>query len=107
MDNKELKIKYDEVLKKIDSYKKENKDISDLLKIKYELLKIGYARIRRDTMDSNFDKNPKKYSTLLSYLNTMKEVSKEINMSQNEVQALENEVKNEMKKNGLGWLLTN
>ena len=105
MDNQELKLKFEEVKKQIEQGRKENKDISELLRVQYELLKIGFARIKRDTSDVRFDKNPEKYSTLLSYLNTMKGIAKEIPIPQMEINALENELKAEMKKNNLDWLL--
>ena len=105
MDNNELKTKYEEIKNQIEQARKDNKDVSELLKTQYELLKIGFARIKRDTMGTKFDANPQKYSTLLSYLNTMKEIAIEIPISQNEVTALENDVIEEMKKNNLDWLL--
>ena len=105
MDNQELKLKFEEVNNQIEQGKKENKDVTELLKVKYELLKIGFARIKRDTMDASFDKNPKKYSTLLSYLNSMKKVADEINLSHSEVESLEKDILEEMKKNNLDWLL--
>ena len=105
MDNQELKIKFEEIENKLKQARSQNEDVTELLKVKYELLKIGFARIKRDTMDSSFDKNPKKYSTLLSYLNTMKAVATEINMPQNEISSLENDIYEEMKKNNLDWLL--
>ena len=107
MDNQELKLKFEEVKSKIEQGRKENKDVSELLKMQYELLKIGFARIKRDTTDAQFDKNPKKYATLLSYLNTMKDIAKEIPIPQMEINALENDVKAEMKKNNIDWLLNN
>ena len=105
MDNNELKTKYEEIKTKIEQARKENKNVSELLKVQYELLKIGFARIKRDTMGAQFDNNPKKYSTLLSYLNTMKEIAKEIPLNQNEINALEKDIFEEMKKNNLDWLL--
>ncbi len=105
MDNQELKLKFEEVKNKIEQGRKENKDVSELLRVQYELLKIGFARIKRDTSEPQFDKNPRKYSTLLSYLNTMKDIAKEIPIPQMEITALENELKAEMKKNNLDWLL--
>ena len=105
MDNNELKLKFEKVQKELDASKAENKDVSALLKEKYELLKIGYEKIKNETASSEFDKNPKKYSTLLSYINTMKETAKEGGMPSDEVIVFENEVKEEMKKNNLDWLL--
>ena len=105
MNNQELKFKFEEVKNKIEQGRKENKDVSELLRTQYELLKIGFARIKRDTMSPQYDKNPEKYSTLLSYLNTMKEIAKEIPIPQIEINALENDVKTEMKRNDLDWLL--
>ena len=105
MDNQELKIKFEEVQKSIETAKAENKDVSELLKTKYELLKTGFERIRKETSDSKFDKNPQKYSTLLSYLKTMKKTAAEAGLSTDETNALEESVKAEMKKNNLDWLL--
>ena len=105
MDNKELKVKFDDVQSKIETAKNNNQDIKPLLNEKYELLKIAFARIKRETSSEEFDKNPKKYSTLLSYVNTMKETAKEADISLSEAEALEKDVVEEMKKNNLDWLL--
>ena len=105
MNNQELKIKFDEVQNKIADARKNNQDVKVLLKEKYELLKIGFARIKRETSSEKFDKNPKKYSTLLSYVNTMKETAKEGGISLSEAETLEKDIKAEMKKNNLDWLL--
>ena len=105
MDNQELKIKFDEVQKKIETAKANKQDVKSLLKEKYDLLKIGFARIKRETSSEEFDKNPKKYSTLLSYVNTMKETAKEAEISLSESETLEKDVIEEMKKNNLDWLL--
>ena len=107
MDNQQLKEKFEENKTRIEAAKQEGQDLTSLLKEKYELLKIGFARIKRETIDEKFDKNPKKYSTLLSYLNTMKETANEACMPLIEILALEKDVKDEMKKNGLDWLLNN
>lgn len=105
MDNQQLKAKFEELNNNIAKAKQNGQDIKDLLKEKYELLKIGFARIRRETSDEKYNKNPNKYSTLLSYINTMKEIANEAGMPLIEVIALENDVKEEMKKNNLDWLL--
>lgn len=105
MDNQELKIKFEENKQKLETARTNGQDVKALLKEKYELLKIGFARIKRETVEEKFDKNPKKYSTLLSYVNTMKETANEAGMPLIEVLALEKDVKDEMEKNDLGWLL--
>lgn len=105
MDNQELKIKFEENKNEIEKAKSLNQDISQLLKTKYDLLKIGFEKIQEGTSGEEFNKNPKKYSTLLSYVNSMKKIVEEINIPDNEVILLENEIKEEMKKNQLDWLL--
>ena len=105
MDNQQLKEKFEQVNNNIEKAKQAGQDVKALLKEKYELLKIGFARIKRETVEEKFDKNPKKYSTLLSYLNTMKETANEAGMPLIEVLALEKDVHEEMKKNDLSWLL--
>ena len=103
--NQELKIKFEENKVAIEKAKNLNQDTTALLKTKYDLLKLGYLAIKNKTQGSEFDKNPKKYSTLLSYLNTMKETANEAGMPLIEVLALEKDVEDEMKKNNLDWLL--
>ena len=105
MDNQQLKEKFDNVNKNIEKAKQAGLDVKPILKEKYELLKIGFARIKRETLDEKFNKNPKKYSTLLSYLNTMKETANEAGLPLIEILALEKDVHDEMKKNDLDWLL--
>ena len=105
MDNQQLKERFEQINANIEAIKQTGQDVKPLLKEKYELLKIGFARIKRETLDEKFDKNPKKYSTLLSYLNTMKETANEAGMPLIEVLALEKDVHDEMKKNDLDLLL--
>lgn len=105
MDNKQLKEKFEQIKNNIETAKQNGQDVKPLLKAKYELLKIGFARIKRETLDEKYDKNPKKYSTLLSYLNTMKETANEAGMPLIEVLALQKDIEEEMKKNDLDWLL--
>ena len=105
MDNQELKVKFDELQQKIEVSKSNNQDIKPLLKEKYDLLKIGFARIKRETSSAEFDKNPKKYSTLLSYVNTMKDIATEAGITLEEAEAMEKDIIAEMKKNNLDWLL--
>lgn len=105
MDNQQLKEKFEDVQKRIENAKQCGNDVKTLLREKYELLKIGFAKIKRETMDEKFDKNPKKYSTLLSYVKTMKETANEAGMPLIEVLAIEKNIEDEMKKNNLDWLL--
>ena len=105
MDNQELKLKFEEVKNQIEKFKQEGKDTAELLKVKYDLLKVGFERIKERTSDESFDKNPKKYSTLLSYLNSMKEIAQEINLPLNEINTFKSNIVEEMKKNNLDWLL--
>ena len=105
MDNQELKLKFDEIQKNIEKAKLNNQDLKELLKEKYNLLKIGFERIKKEASLPEFDKNPEKYSTLLSYVNTMKQTAKECGLSLSETEALEISIKEEMKKNNLDWLL--
>ena len=105
MENEDLKIKFDLIQNKIEEAKKNNQDATVLLMEKYELLKLGYEKIKQGTSSESFDKNPMKYSTLLSYIKSMKEIAKEINISLVEAETLEKEVKDEMKNNNLDWLL--
>ena len=105
MDNQELKVKFDEVQGKIENAKAANQDVKALLQEKYDLLKVAYKKIKAETSAPEFDKNPKKYSTLLSYIKTMKETAKEAGMTTLEADKLEDDVKAKMKKNNLDWLL--
>ena len=105
MDNQQLKVRFDELNSRIDIARKNGQDVKILLREKYEMLKIGFARIKRETSEEKYDDNPKKYSTLLAYLNSMKEIAKEAGLPLIEVLALESDIKEEMKKNNLDWLL--
>ena len=105
MDNQELKIKFEQVQAQIDETKLKGLDVTQYLKEKYNLLKEAYTKIAKETSSPDFDKNPKKYSTLLSYIKSMKETAKEAGMTTLEVDTFENNIKLEMKKNNLDWLL--
>ena len=103
--NQELKIKFEENKIAIEKARSLNQDTTALLKTKYDLLKLGYLAIKNKTEDEKFAQNPRKYSTLLSYINTMKQTAQEAKMPLDEVLKLETEIKAEMDKNKLGWLL--
>ena len=105
MDNQELKIKFDEIQRKIDAVQKNSDDLLPLLKEKYELLKIGFNKIKNETSGSEFNTNPKKYSTLLSYINTMKDVALQAGISFDEINSMEAEILTLMKSNNMDWLL--
>ena len=105
INNQELKIKFEENKVAIEKAKSLNQDTTALLKTKYDLLKLGFLAIKNKTQGEEFDKNPKKYSTLMSYINNMKQVAKEAKMPLDDVETLENDVKSEMKKNNLDWLI--
>ena len=105
MDNNELKVKFSEVTKQIDVAKAKGEVPSQLLREKMELLQIGYKKLSESLTEDKYEKNPKKYSTLLSYLNSIKEVQKEINVSQEETDREISKIHQEMDNAGLGWLL--
>jgi len=105
MDNTELKNKFDEIQSQIEEAKAKHQEMKHLLKTKYDLLKIGFEKIKAATSDEKFDKNPNKYSMLLSYANSMKQIAQEIQLPLDEATNFENEVKAEMEKNNLDWLL--
>ena len=106
MDNNELKIKFSEITKQIDVAKAKGEDSSQLLREKMELLQIGYQKLSDSLKEDKYERNPRKYSTLLSYLNSIKEVQKEINVPQDETDREISNIHQEMDKAGLSWLLT-
>ena len=105
MDNNELKVKSIAVQQKIDNGRAKGENVEPYLKEKMELLQIGYKKLSEQLQDDKFEKNPKKYSTLLSYINTMRNIADEINLPKDNINAMEEDVKAEMKKNNLDWLL--
>ena len=106
MDNKELKIKFSEVTKQINEAKAKGEVPSQLLREKMELLQIGYKKLSESLQEDKFERNPRKYSTLLSYLNNIKEVQKEISLPCDETDREISKIHQEMDKAGLGWLLS-
>ena len=105
MDNNELKIKSIAVQQKIDAGRAKGENVEPYLKEKMELLKIGYEKLSEQLKDEKYEKNPRKYSTLLSYVNTMKNIADEIKLPKDEINAMEEDVKAQMAKNNLAWLL--
>ena len=105
MDNNELKIKSIEVQQKIDKCRTNGENPAPYLKEKIELLEIGYKKLSEQLQDDKFEKNPKKYSTLLSYQNNIKNLQQELQLptqnTDNEIAKIEAQ----MQKAGLGWLL--
>lgn len=105
MDNKELKIKSTDVAVRIEQARKKGEDVTPLLREKMELLQIGYKKLSESLKEDKFEKNPKKYSTLLSYLNNIKKIQQEINLPQDETDKEISNIHAEMNRVGLGWLL--
>ena len=107
MDNNELKIKFANLSGKIDIAKSQGEDTTPLLKEKIELLQIGYKKLQEALKEDRYEKNPKKYSTLLSYLNNIKAIQNEINIPTSETDKEILNIYSQMEKAGLGWLLKN
>ena len=105
MDDMELQTQFESVKTEIAQKRARNEDVSTLLRTQAALLREGYDKILAATSGEEFDQNPRKYSTLLSYINSMRSILIELNDPADEVDALENNVKEQMNKNGLGWLL--
>ena len=105
MENIELKNKYAALTTQIAEKRKRKEDVTPLLREQVACLQEGYDKIKLSTSDKKYDKNPKKYSTLLSYIGTMRKILTELKSPMTEVDKMEKEVKDEMKKNDLGWLL--
>ncbi len=105
MDNNELKIKFDTIQKQIDTKRANGENVDTLLAEKIELLQIGYKKLFEQLQEEKFEKNPKKYSTLLSYLNSIKSIQEELKKSTEETDSEINKIEELMKKAGLGWLL--
>ena len=93
MDNNELKVKSIAVQQKIDNGRAKGENVEPYLKEKMELLQIGYKKLSEQLQDDKFEKNPKKYSTLLSYINTMRNIADEINLPKDNINAMEEDVK--------------
>ena len=105
MDNKELKIKSTDVAVRIEQARKNGEDVTPLLREKMELLQIGYKKLSESLKEDKFESNPKKYSTLLSYLNNIKKIQQEINLPQDETDKEISSIHAQMDKIGLGWLI--
>lgn len=107
MNKTELKNKFDEIQAKLKEAEDKKQDLTKLLTEKYNLLKEGFEKIKEATSDENFDKNPRKYSMLLSYVNSMKKIAEKINLPDEDVKFMEKELLSEMENNNLSWLLNN
>ena len=105
MDNNELKIKSTDVSRRIELVRQKGEDVSPLLREKMELLKIGYEKLSNQLLDDKYEKNPRKYSTLLAYQNNIKKIEKELNMPTDETDKEINNIHQMMEKVGLTWLL--
>ena len=105
MDNNELKIKSTEVSRKIELGRQNGEDVSSLLKEKIELLKIGYQKLSEELKDEKYEKNPRKYSTLLAFQNNIKNIQEELNISTDETNKEISNIHKMMEEAGLAWLL--
>jgi len=105
MYNIDLQKQYENVRVEIEQKRTRNEDVTALLRAQVKLLREGYDKISEATSGAEFAQNPRKYSTLLSYINNMRSVLNELNDPTKEVDELEKNLKEQMNKNGLGWLL--
>ena len=105
MDNNELKIKSTDVSRRIELGRQKGEDVSALLKEKMELLQIGYKKLSEQLTDDKYEKNPRKYSTLLAFQNNIKNIQEELNIPTNETNQEINNIHQMMEKVGLAWLL--
>ncbi len=105
MDNNELKVRSTDVSRRIELGRQKGEDVSPLLKEKRELLKIGYEKLSNQLMDNKYEKNPKKYSTLLAYQNNIKNIEEELNLPTDETNKEISNIHQMMKNAGLAWLL--
>ena len=105
MDNNQLKIKSTDVSRRIELGRQKGEDVSPLLREKMELLKIGYEKLSNELQDDKYEKNPRKYSTLLAYQNNIKNIQEELNIPTNETNQEINNINQMMEKAGLAWLL--
>ena len=105
MDNNELKIKSTEVSRRIELGRQKGEDVSPLLKEKMELLKIGYKKLSEQLTDDKYEKNPRKYSTLLAYQNNIKNIQEELKISTDKTNQEISNIHQMMEKAGLAWLL--
>ena len=105
MDNNELKIKSTEVSRRIELGRQKGEDVSPLLREKMELLQIGYKKLAEQLQDDKYEKNPRKYSTLLAFQNNIKNIQQELNISTDETNKEISNIHQMMGKAGLAWLL--
>ena len=101
----ELATQFDELQKKIKEKQQKGDDVTELLYKKIELLSQAYDRLYLVLQDEKYNRNPRKYSTLVSYLNTIKGVQLELGLSTDETEVKIHSVENQMRKSGLGWIL--
>ena len=104
-DKDELTIRYKELQKQIQEQQQNGEDITVLLREKIDLLTQYYHRLSDALQDKKYEKNPRKYSTLVSYLNTIKKIQIELNESTQETEKEILSVETEMRNAGLGWIL--
>jgi len=105
MDNIELQSQFENIKIEIEQKRANGEDVTALLRTQVKLLREGYDKISEATSGAEFATNPRKYSTLLSYINNMRSILIELNDPTDEVDVLDSNVREQMDKNGLGWLL--
>lgn len=107
MNNAELKTEFEKVEKQLEQYEKENKDTTDLLKQKIVLLQNGYKNLNDAIDRSKVQQVARMYAELLAFLNNIKTIQVKINDSTTETDEEISKIHEEMRKDGLGWLLDN
>lgn len=107
MENEELKLAYEKVMKDLKEAEINGQDTTEILKSQINLLKAGYKKLSELTEDEKFDTNPKKYSSLLAYLNNIEKVLIKLNEPTDEIIAERQKIEDKMQDVGLGWLFSN
>jgi len=107
MDINELNKEFQKTENEIQKMKQMDKDASDLLRYKTRLLNIAYKKFADTIKSTNQKMTAPLYAKKLAFLNNIKEIQNEIKDNTSQVEKEIKKIHNEMRENGLGWILDN
>jgi len=107
MDINDLDKEFQKTETEIQKMKENNQDTSDLLRYKTRLLNIAYKQFSESITKNATKMTAPLYAKKLAFLNNIKEIQHEINDNTSYVDQEIKKIQNEMRENGLGWILDN
>lgn len=99
--------KFEKIEKQIAIGKERGLSVKSLLREKISLLKLSYDELSKTIEEGNFQAIVPIYAKELAFLNSIKSLENELNISTQNTEEEIARVQSEMRQNGFGWILDN